>query len=772
MEKNSFSNGDVISPDRSFRYCNGNGNANEISLSRNSTQNGYGRRNFTTPNKFDSPYSNSSSPVDRYNRNSDPRSPRLLFSEDEEEELSVSLKDYYEKDLTALLETSFDRKNYCFNVRGARLPSADKLFTEEKWNNDKLLELQDIKRDLNAVKSKLNEYELTHWHKHTRAMNPADKVMKHLRRDVKVEFLTQAWCKFYELINKYKLIPTEARSSNELLSFHLCEAPGAFVASLNHYLKLNHPDLKWFWKANSLNPYYEGNNLSEMINDDRFMLQTIDCWDFGPDMTGDITHPDYPSYLRENFGDYLPHLVTADGSFDCQDKPEEQESSVSWLHLKETLNALNILRKNGNFVIKMFTFFECDTVCLLTLLAAAFREIKVEKPATSKEGNSECYVVCQEYRGRDAIAPCLNRLLEIDLETYQKYSMFPYGTCNKLFYREISKCASYFAKMQMNVIERNIRIYETDPNDPNLRKHCDFLQEKFVQHYIKKYKLRPIKLEDNIVKLPKFKYQIDRKPPQVIESRDRKQGSHAERVQRSSLVVNDLLRKITEELNDDLCNNLPGHIQLPRAPEIPISAFSIKYGKPIEVVRSSQFCHGRFMRIRNEMIKVYGYRKFMIATTRIGTHEDDFRNYIDFSNLFMKKYYNTAQKESFLMIYDKLSGLREGDYLKLIGLPLLTQFNINVLYVLRQMFRQVMFSAPNVLLLINMELAKFNLWKEKLSHLWEACSSKRAVISFLPISCITGSNNSFYTCLVEANNCRLYHEIDHAIDLRCLRPRT
>ncbi len=46
-----------------------------------------------------------------------------------------------------------------------------------------------------------------------------------------------------------------------------------------------------------------------MINDDRFMLQTIDCWDFGPDLTGDITHPGYPDYLRKRCGDYLPHLV-------------------------------------------------------------------------------------------------------------------------------------------------------------------------------------------------------------------------------------------------------------------------------------------------------------------------------------------------------------------------------------------------------------------------------------------------------------------------------
>lgn len=114
-----------------------------------------------------------------------------------------------------------------------------------------------------------------------------------------------------------------------------------------------------------------------MINDDRFMLQTIDNWDFGPDMTGDITHPGYPDHLLELYGDRLPHLVglispiaiectpallhfinveftgnhsfsfqiTADGSFDCQDKPEEQENKVSWLHLKETLTALRVLRR-------------------------------------------------------------------------------------------------------------------------------------------------------------------------------------------------------------------------------------------------------------------------------------------------------------------------------------------------------------------------------------------------------------------------------------------
>lgn len=41
--------------------------------------------------------------------------------------------------------------------------------------------------------------------------------------------------------------------------------------------------------ATTLNPNYEGNQLSEMIPDDRLIKYTLDNWNFGSDFTGDIT---------------------------------------------------------------------------------------------------------------------------------------------------------------------------------------------------------------------------------------------------------------------------------------------------------------------------------------------------------------------------------------------------------------------------------------------------------------------------------------------------
>jgi len=50
---------------------------------------------------------------------------------------------------------------------------------------------------------------------------------------------------------------------------------------------------QWHWLASTLNPYYEGNSLNNMIEDDRLIAQTSDHWYFGADNTGDIFSSDF-----------------------------------------------------------------------------------------------------------------------------------------------------------------------------------------------------------------------------------------------------------------------------------------------------------------------------------------------------------------------------------------------------------------------------------------------------------------------------------------------
>jgi 23S rRNA U2552 (ribose-2'-O)-methylase RlmE/FtsJ len=81
---------------------------------------------------------------------------------------------------------------------------------------------------------------------------------------------------------------------------------------------------------------------------------------------------------------------------------------VSTLLESETVAALSILAPGGNFVIKMFTMFESETVCLMYLLNIAFKQVEVFKPATSKEGNSEVYVICKHFHKTEWIEKFLS----------------------------------------------------------------------------------------------------------------------------------------------------------------------------------------------------------------------------------------------------------------------------------------------------------------------------------------------------------------------------
>lgn len=132
-------------------------------------------------------------------------------------------------------------------------------------------------------------------------------------------------------------------SKKQLRTLHLCEAPGAFIFALNHYIKsyFAHPPIqlgsfsslgdreetltRWDWFGSSLNPSYEGNSYDEMISDDRLIAETPGRWLFGRSDTGDVFEPGLGEELRDiarKTGRF--HLVTGDGSIDCQWDPGAQ----------------------------------------------------------------------------------------------------------------------------------------------------------------------------------------------------------------------------------------------------------------------------------------------------------------------------------------------------------------------------------------------------------------------------------------------------------------
>ncbi|KAM9410498.1 cap-specific mRNA (nucleoside-2'-O-)-methyltransferase 2 [Pholidichthys leucotaenia] len=351
--------------------------------------------------------------------------------------------------------------------------------------------LQELKVSLNAVKNQLSDKNVQVWHQHTNSTNRAGKVITAVRSTANAEICTQAWCKFYEILGTFHLLPGEALQEGLLNTVHLCEAPGAFITALNHYIKTSKSTqyCDWSWTANTLNPYHEANGGSTTVADDRLIANTLPWWFFGSDNTGNIMIQKHLLDLQAFVSNMRRiDLVTADGSFDCQENPDEQEALVASLHHCEATAALLLLSPGGSFVLKMFTLYEHSSVCLLFLLNCCFGSVSVFKPATSKAGNSEVYVVCVDYNGKEAAKPLLSKLIRnYGPHMADQEVLFPSSLIPESFMKQHEEVCSYFHALQVETITENLRLFEGMSSEE--RQRLDYIRDCVAHEYLQRFQV-------------------------------------------------------------------------------------------------------------------------------------------------------------------------------------------------------------------------------------------------------------------------------------------
>ncbi|XP_027751503.1 cap-specific mRNA (nucleoside-2'-O-)-methyltransferase 2 [Empidonax traillii] len=483
-----------------------------------------------------------------------------------------------------------------------KLPDPSSVFTCDHKEFHSLLALKD---SMNEVKNQLSDKNLEDWHRHTSFTNKAGKIISHVRKSVNAELCTQAWCKFHEILGTFPLLPEEALQEGELNSVHLCEAPGAFIASLNHYLKSHHVPCQWNWVANTLNPYHEANDTLMMIMDDRLIANTLPRWYFGPDNTGDVMTLRHLSGLQ-NFVSSMTtvHLVTADGSFDCQGNPGEQEALVSPLLYCETVTALMILGTGGSFVLKMFTLFEHCSINLLYLLNCSFEEVHVFKPATSKAGNSEAYVVCLRYLGRESLHLLLPKMTQnFGTEVVDK-ALFPQHALPESFLKIHEECCLFFHKCQVETISENIRLFERMEEAEQIE--LNKLRDCAVQFFMQRFRMKPIARKNWLVRKPQAGCSMNAK---WFGQRNKYFRTYNERKMMETLTWNDKVAKgYFNHLAEEHSSNSAGNTCILEGPpsNLECSLWYILEGKRLPVVKCSPFCDGQVLESLNEAVKRLG----------------------------------------------------------------------------------------------------------------------------------------------------------------------
>lgn len=193
----------------------------------------------------------------------------------------------------------------------------------------------------------------------------------------KKKVISRAYFKLYEIIY-YESIIVE----KDLDCFFICEAPGGFIECVCDIRRKKNLLTKFTSiSSNSIkyDKYIEENNL----------------------LYGDITNPNIINSTIIKIKNKFPYginLITADGGFDVKIF-NNQEILTSRLILCEIYLALNTQRIGGMFIIKFFDMFTHNSIIYYMILSKYYTSVKIIKPKTSRNCNSERYLVCHSFLG-------------------------------------------------------------------------------------------------------------------------------------------------------------------------------------------------------------------------------------------------------------------------------------------------------------------------------------------------------------------------------------
>ena len=314
-----------------------------------------------------------------------------------------------------------------------------------------------------------------------------------LGKQYKAEMVTNAWIKMYEMLNMFpNLFPSDAKEQIEYVeyvdslprstikTFHLCEAPGAFISALNHFLSNRNQELNWY--AQTLRPTSETIGSDAALEDHFGLIASYPKrWLFGDpkiDDSGDITHSKIIKYYASNSLLRDIDFMTADAGLQCDPSElNEQEAYLGKINMGQIICILACLPPGKSAIFKTFLpMSEPLTISMIYLVTHLFSSVTMVKPSTSHNTNSEIYVVMQGYKGIDkSMLEILYILLDepkitsktllfsqIDKTFFNSYM----GNINTLIDRQIQALSrSYYYYYHLEEVEKFKKGVEQAPLD-------------------------------------------------------------------------------------------------------------------------------------------------------------------------------------------------------------------------------------------------------------------------------------------------------------------
>lgn len=304
--------------------------------------------------------------------------------------------------------------------------------------NEDLDILKYLKDELNSTKSKIDRY-YTEWESVKKIIHDYEYVYYSSYRKKNISIIapvSRSYFKFREIFYDFNM-----KIENINTVCNLAEAPGGFIESLIHLSSGKKINIY----ANSL----LSNDKSIPIWNNkikRFKINTL----YGMKNNGDICDFTNIISMIYRIGRNACELVTGDGGFDYSSDYSNQEKNSLKLIRCEIFLALNIQKIGGNFICKIFDTFHIETIKLLYILNLVYEKVYLYKPRTSRNSNSEKYIVCLNYKGYD------KKLINIICHSIKNNKLDIH--INKSFYNNLLRFICDYSIQQIKSINNGINI--------------------------------------------------------------------------------------------------------------------------------------------------------------------------------------------------------------------------------------------------------------------------------------------------------------------------
>lgn len=296
-----------------------------------------------------------------------------------------------------------------------------------KLNETKML-IDDYCEEWDKVKKNIHNHEYVYASKYNSISN--------------VNPISRSYFKFIEMYYDYNII--DKYRKNKIVC--LAEAPGGFIQSILHLLDYN----------NIISIY--GNSLQSdtksipkwnkrLLNYEKVLFYN------GINNNGDLYDFKNVISLIKTYGRGKVDLITGDGGFDYSYDYSKQEINSYQLIYSEIFIALNIQKKGGNFICKIFDIFHKETILLITILIKSYSNVYIHKPFTSRDSNSEKYIICKNFKGTNS------KLINLMCHNFGKELDIP---VTKSIINNIMDFNTLYCTNQINKIKKGIHLIQNN----------------------------------------------------------------------------------------------------------------------------------------------------------------------------------------------------------------------------------------------------------------------------------------------------------------------